>query len=59
MESEKSIFMDFIVGLPTTNCKHDSIWVIIDIMTKMCQFVPTKTTIKSLKLAQLFADNVY
>ena len=26
----ESISMDFIVGLPTKNCGHDAIWVIVD-----------------------------
>jgi hypothetical protein len=30
----EDISMDFIVGLPNTSQKHDSIWVIIDRLTK-------------------------
>ena len=51
--------MDFIVGLPHTNCGHDAIWVVVDRLTKMCQFIPTKTTVKTPELARLFVDNVY
>ena len=32
----ESISMDFIVGLPTTNCGHDAIWIVVDWLTKMC-----------------------
>ena len=35
----ESISMDFIVGLPTTSHGHDSIWVVVDQLTKMCQFI--------------------
>ena len=49
--------MDFIMELPTTNCGHESIWVIIDQLTKMCQFFTTKTTVKTLELARLFVEN--
>jgi len=36
------ISMDFIVGLPTTEKGHDSIWVIVDRLTKSAHFVPVK-----------------
>ena len=55
----ESILVDFIVGLPTINCGHDSIWGIIDCLAKMCWFVPTKTTVKTLELARLFVEIVY
>ena len=31
----------------------------VDRLTKMCRFVPTKTTIKTPELARLFVDNIY
>ena len=55
----ESISMDFIVGLPTTNRGHDAIWVVVDRLTKMCRFIPTKTTVKTPELARLFVDNIY
>ena len=51
--------MDFIVGLPMTSRGHDSIWVIVDRLTKMFRFVPTKTTVKTPELARLFVENIY
>ena len=51
--------MDFIVGLPPTSRGHDAIWVVVDQLTKMCRFVPTKIPVKTLELAQLFVDNIY
>jgi hypothetical protein len=38
------ISMDFIVGLPLTPRKHDSIWVIVDRLTKTAHFIPVHTT---------------
>jgi hypothetical protein len=35
--------MDFIVGLPKTAKGFDSIWVIIDWLTKIAHFLPVKT----------------
>ena len=36
--------MDFITGLPRTSRQHDSIWVIVDRMTKSSLFFTVKTT---------------
>ena len=51
--------MDFIVGLPNTQRGHDAIWVVVDCLTKMAKFIPTKTTASTPKLAQLFVDQLY
>jgi hypothetical protein len=40
------ISMDFIVGLPLTSLKFDSIWVIVDRLTKSAHFIPVNTTYK-------------
>jgi hypothetical protein len=40
------ISMDFITGLPTTPKGHDSIWVIVDRLTKSAHFLPVKTTFR-------------
>jgi len=37
------ISMDFIIGLPTTQKENDSIWVIVDRLTKSAHFLPVKT----------------
>jgi transposase InsO family protein len=36
--------MDFITSLPTTQKGNDSIWVIVDRLTKLAHFLPVKTT---------------
>ena len=38
------INMDFITRLPRTRKQHDSIWVIVDRMTKSSRFLVVKTT---------------
>ena len=38
------INMDFITGLPRTRRQHDSIWVLVDRMTKSSHFLAVKTT---------------
>jgi hypothetical protein len=34
----EDISMDFIVGLPNTSQRHDSIWVIVDLINQDCPF---------------------
>ena len=36
--------MDFIVGLPRIQKGYDSIWVIVNRLTKSAYFIPVKTT---------------
>jgi hypothetical protein len=36
--------MYFIMGLPRTRDRYDSIWVILDRLTKVAHFIPVKTT---------------
>ena len=41
----EEISMDFITGLPMIQQGHDSIWVIVDRLTKFAHCVPVNTTI--------------
>jgi hypothetical protein len=41
------IGMDFIVGLPHTRASYDSIWVVVDHLTKAAHFILVKTTYNS------------
>jgi hypothetical protein len=50
--------MDFIVGLPNTSHHHDSIWVIVDRLTKVAHFLPVHTTNKAQKYAELYIDRI-
>jgi hypothetical protein len=49
----KEIGMDFIVGLPRNQAGYDSIWVIVDHLTKVAHFIPVKTTYLGAKLVEL------
>ena len=51
--------LDFIVGLPKTQRGHDSVWVIVDRLTKMAQFIPTNEKLKTLEFARLFVEHIY
>ena len=50
----EEVGMDFITGLPRTQSGYDSIWVIVDRLTKVAHFIPVKTTYQSSKLAELY-----
>jgi hypothetical protein len=54
----KDISMDFIVGLPNTSRKHDSIWVIVDQLTKTAHFLPVHTTYNAKKYAEIYLDQI-
>ncbi|GJT69383.1 reverse transcriptase domain-containing protein [Tanacetum coccineum] len=38
------IMMDFVTKLPKTSSRHDTIWVIVDRLTKSAHFLPTRET---------------
>jgi hypothetical protein len=54
----KDISMDFINGLSRTPRGNDSIWVIVDRLTKVAHFIPVCTTYGGDKLARLYIDNI-
>ena len=53
-----SVRMDFITGLPTSSRGNDSIWVIVDRLSKVAHFIPVKTTYQSSKLAELYIARI-
>ncbi|WVZ80397.1 hypothetical protein U9M48_027871, partial [Paspalum notatum var. saurae] len=54
----EDIHMDFIVGLPRTQKGYDSIWVIIDRLTKSAHFIPVKTIYHAKTYAKLYIARV-
>jgi hypothetical protein len=54
----EDISMDFIIDLPNTSPKHDSIWVIIDRLTKTTHFIPVHTTYTIKKYAEVYLDQI-
>ncbi|WMV49636.1 hypothetical protein MTR67_043021 [Solanum verrucosum] len=52
------INMDFITGLPHTLRKHDSIWVIVNRVTKSAHFLVVKTTYLMEDYAKLYINKI-
>jgi len=50
----EEVSIDFITGLPTTRKGNDSIWVIIDQLTKSAHFIPVKNTYRPLEYADIY-----
>lgn len=49
-----SISMDFATGLPNTPRESDSIWVIVDRLTKSAHFIPIKISFSLQGLAEIY-----
>jgi hypothetical protein len=54
----EDISMDFIVGLPRTAKGFDSIWVIIDQLTKITHFLPVKVKYTVVIYAELYIARI-
>jgi len=50
--------MDFVTHLSRTLRKHDSVWVIMDKLTKTTHFLPIDLRISVRKLAQIYIDEI-
>ncbi|GJX27652.1 putative reverse transcriptase domain-containing protein [Tanacetum coccineum] len=52
------IAMDFIMKLPRTGSGHDSIWVIMDRLTKLAHFLLIRENFKMDRLARLYLNEI-
>ena len=50
--------MDIVVGLPLTGRKHDSIWVVVDRLTKSAHFLFVRTDYALDKLVELYIREI-
>nr|GEZ18224.1 hypothetical protein [Tanacetum cinerariifolium] len=55
---KENVTMDFVTGLPRTPSGYDSIWVIVDRLTKSAHFLPKKKTDSIEKLAELYLKDI-
>ena len=50
--------MDFIVGLPLMARRHDSIFVVVDTLTKSAYFIPVHMTYQAPNIARVFISEI-
>ena len=53
-----TIIMDFVSGLPLTQHKHDSVWVIDDKLTKSAHFISVVMDYSMNRLAELYMKKI-
>ena len=53
-----NIIMDFVFAFPLTQKKHDSVWVIVDKLTKSAHFLPTRLNYSMDQLAKLYVSEI-
>nr|GEY06203.1 hypothetical protein [Tanacetum cinerariifolium] len=54
----KGIAMDFVTKLPRTSSGHDTIWVIVNRLTKFASFLPMREDYKMERLARLYLNEI-
>ncbi|GJT36822.1 reverse transcriptase domain-containing protein [Tanacetum coccineum] len=54
----EGIAMDFVTKLPRTSSGHDTIWVIMDRLTKSAHFLPMREDYKMDRLARLYLNEM-
>ncbi|XP_060177851.1 uncharacterized protein LOC132607790 [Lycium barbarum] len=50
--------MDFVMGLPKTLGKFNSVWVIVDRLTKSVYFIPVQATYNAEKVARIYIRDI-
>ena len=53
-----NITMDFVLGFPLTQLKHDYVWVIVDRLTKSAHFISVRIDYSMNRLAKLYVDEI-
>ena len=53
-----NITMDFVSGFPLTQRKHDSVWVIMDKLTKCAHFLPLRLDYSMDRVAELYVSEI-
>ena len=52
------VTIDFVVGLPRTSRGMESIWVVVDRLTKSAHFLPVRTTFNAYRLAIKYVEEI-
>ena len=51
--------MDFIMGLPKSKNQNDSIFVVVDKLSKVAHFIPMKSTYKVLHIFDILLKDIF
>ena len=51
--------MDFITHLPKRKKQNDSIFIVIDKLSKVAHFIPITSTYKAVNIANIFLKEIY
>ena len=51
--------MDFIMGLPKSKKKNDSIFLVVDKFSKATHFIPGKSTYKAVHIVDIFLKDIF
>ena len=54
----EDINMDFVVGLPHPQKSYDSIWVVVDRLTKSARFIPVKSSYSAEDYERIFLNEI-
>ncbi|GJX35574.1 putative reverse transcriptase domain-containing protein [Tanacetum coccineum] len=54
----EKITMDFVTKLPKSSSGHDTIWVVMDRLTKSAHFLPIREDYKTEKLAKIYTNEI-
>ncbi|GJU85493.1 putative reverse transcriptase domain-containing protein [Tanacetum coccineum] len=54
----EKLTMDFITKLPKSSSRYDTIWVIVDRLTKSAHFLPIREDYKTEKLAKIYINEI-
>nr|GEW42908.1 putative reverse transcriptase domain-containing protein [Tanacetum cinerariifolium] len=58
LKGEEGIAIDFVTELPRTSSGHDTIWVIVDRLTKSSYFLPMREDYKMERLARFYLNEI-
>ena len=53
------ISMDFVIGLPCNKRKNDTVWVIVDRLTKSAHFLAIQVNLPMHRLAELYISKIF
>ena len=53
------INMDFITSLPKSKKQNDSIFIVIDKLSKATHFIPVKSTYKAVNIVDIFLKEIF